>query len=59
MDSHSSALTRNLWATIRDSLDDSWNPILEGTLADLRVEDIMNMQQSLIHLQPVSRRQGR
>ena len=47
------ALSQNPRATVKDSWEGSWNPILNGALLDLRVKDLLSMQNALIHLQPL------
>ena len=42
----------NLWPIIWSSSDGVWNPILEGSLSDEMVEDLLNMQNALMYLRP-------
>ena len=42
----------------RDYWDATWKPILEDALSNQRLEDVMNMQNTLIHLQLINGAQG-
>ena len=48
------AISTNLGVTVAKCWDSTWNPTLAGALSDQRVEELLLMQQSLLHKQPQS-----
>ena len=36
------------WAMVRDCWDSTWNPLLEDSFSDMRVDEFMKMQHYLI-----------